>query len=470
MARTRAAGLSSRLAGAAFAIRRAFAEFLLVPTCIIVGFLLLAAGTHALDRGYIQLLQPARDSLTKYVFADVAGTRDLLATIAGALITVTTLTTTLLLIALQQSASSLTSQVYDQFLRRRNNQFSFGFFVGLSLYALVTLASVGPLNPVLGAALTFLLTIVALCLLLLLFYTTIDQMRPVVIMETIHNHILTARKTQTRFLRKVRRASCCDAPLRVPVAATTHGFVHRIDVEAIAAAATRASAEVEVVMQVCIGSFVAYRGVLAEVKAHTREDAIALGTVVEGAIEREPQRDIATDPLAGIQELENIAWTSISTALSNPDPGLLAIYSLRDVLARWSEVQDDPQDGHDGQRAPIVYADDVVASLMNAFESLAVSASESMQHQTYAAILRTFTVLFDRLPAEHQRRAEELILRTLPALGDHVLTAELNAALTGMIEALERARRVDTAAAVKTARDTLALSVGKLRSRATRAP
>jgi hypothetical protein len=45
-------------------------------------------------------------------------------------------------VALQQSAGAMTSEVFDQFLRRRINQVYFGVFVGLALDALLTLASV----------------------------------------------------------------------------------------------------------------------------------------------------------------------------------------------------------------------------------------------------------------------------------------------------------------------------------------
>jgi uncharacterized membrane protein len=86
------------------------------------------------------------------IFADAKATSDLLGTIASSIITVTSITISVLLLAVQQAAGSLTHQVFDQFLRRRQNQFHFGFFVGLALYTLVTLATVGEsFNPVLGA-------------------------------------------------------------------------------------------------------------------------------------------------------------------------------------------------------------------------------------------------------------------------------------------------------------------------------
>jgi hypothetical protein len=61
-------------------------------------------------------------------------------------------------------------------------------------------------------------------------------------------------------------------------------------------------------------------------------------------------------------------------------------------------------------------------------------------------------------------------LRTLAGLGDHVLTVELESALTSLVATLEHAGRLETAAAVRTALTTLAASNGVLNSRATRVP
>ncbi|MGH8522163.1 MAG: DUF2254 family protein [Gammaproteobacteria bacterium] len=118
-ARVNAEETESGLRAARDTIRHAFAEFLLFPTCIITAFLLLATLTSFIDRGNIVWLERIRSLLETYVFSDAKGTSELLSTVASGLITVTTLTTSLLLIALQQAASSLTHQVYDQYQRRR---------------------------------------------------------------------------------------------------------------------------------------------------------------------------------------------------------------------------------------------------------------------------------------------------------------------------------------------------------------
>ncbi len=137
-------------------LRRAFSEFLTLPTLLIGGFLLLAAGTYALDHTEVAALEPFRAWLKAHFFRDAKATSDLLGTIAGSLITVVSITFSLLLLAVQQSAAALTHEVFDQFLRRHINQIYFGFFVGLALYTLLVLATVAPsYNPIFGATLSF---------------------------------------------------------------------------------------------------------------------------------------------------------------------------------------------------------------------------------------------------------------------------------------------------------------------------
>lgn len=395
-------------------------------------------------------------------------TSSLLATISSGIITVTSITISLLLLALQQSASSFTSQVFDQFLRRPVNQFYFGFFVGLALYTLVILATVNdPFNPVFGATLALLLTVTALYLLILLLYTTVNQMRPVEIIELIHDRILEARERQLRLIRKTRRTSRYNGAVSMLVTAARHGSVTRIDIDAIGAVVKNTRDEVEIVLLVSIGSYVAFQDAIAEVKAQKSEDAVRIKNCVQDAVRLEVQRDIDTDPEYGIEQLATIAWTSISTSKSNPFPGLLTLHSLRNLLARWS-IEKDEDSGE--QPIPVVYTDNVFPRLMDAFESLAVVSSESMQHQIFTEVIHTFAVMFDRLPPEQQRRTERIVLCIISALGDHVLTAELDAALSALVCTLRASARFDTADAVQVAKDQLGFSIGKLNSRATRSP
>jgi len=115
-------------------VRRAFVEFLTIPTLVIGGFLLLSVVMFFIDGSYTAYGPDAQRGWGG-LFTDAQAARDFLGVIAGSIITVTSITLSLLLIAVQQGAASLTSLVFDQFLRRRTNQLYFGFFIGLALYS-----------------------------------------------------------------------------------------------------------------------------------------------------------------------------------------------------------------------------------------------------------------------------------------------------------------------------------------------
>ena len=449
-------------------VRQAFTSFLTVPTVVIVAFVLLAFGSYTLEKANTGWLRPALSYMEAHIFGNPEATGTLLSTIASGVITITSITFSLLLLALQQSAGSLTHQVFDQFLRRRSNQIYFGFFVGMTLYALITLATVDPpFNPVLGASLALVLVVVALYLLLLLIYSTISQMRPTEILKTIHDHTLRARERQLTLIGRTRRSSRLPEQGAIPVHARHDGFVLSIDLDAIAAGLRHVSAPVEIVFEVSIGSYVVYQDRIAEVRAERAGDVARVASCVERSTRLGRQRDLDNDPAYGIEQLATIAWRSISTSQQNPAPGIATINNLHDLLARWARAEDDEtQEG----RLPVVYPDNVMVRLFGAFESLAVVASESMQSQVYAEIVRTFALVFDRLPLPDQGRATDLLLRTIPGLGDHILTTDLDDALTSLTGALDRAGCLDVATAFRTARTELAQSIGTLNSRSTRVP
>jgi hypothetical protein len=450
--------------------RRAFVEFLKVPTFVIIGFLLLALVMYVLDAARIDDEGHVSRSMSGGLFSDIQATRDFLGVISGRIITVTSITLSLLLIAVQQGAASLTSLVFDQFLRRRLNQLYFGFFIGLALYSLVVLASTNSSHqPTYGVAVAGLLTVVALCMLILLIYTTIDQMRPAVIIKSIHDHTLLARRCQLELLSSTRRSPRLSGAASSCVAADRGGFLTRVDVAAIAKAA--ADAETEITIMAAIGDYVAFGELVAEIRTGSGHDLPSLQPVVRKAVALEEQRDLDTDPAFGVEQLATIGWTSISTAKSNPGPGVLAIWNLRDILARWLHSDHAFAAGKDGvadPSSPVIYFDNLPIQLMRAFESLAVVASESMQHQSAAEIYRTFATLYHRFPVALRRQADDLLLRSLSGLGDHILTTDLEAALSALSTALTAHGQSQCGAAVVAALDQLKQSIGHLNSRSTR--
>lgn len=447
------------------AFRRAFVQFLTIPSGVILVFLCLAAVTYFLDRLRIENDWPALFPGTH----DSA--RSFLGTIASGIITVTSITFSLLLLAVQQGAAALTSQVYDQFLRRRANQLYFGFFVGLALYCLVILATIHPdYTPNYGVALAFVLTIVALYMLILLIYTTIDQSRPVMVIAAIRDHALLARKLQqSDLLQATRGAGRLSAFTASTIEAEESGFLTWIDAKRMDKGAEKIGNEVEIVILKSIGDYVAFGDTIAEIRINGAEASSDLQNCVRSSLSLETQRDLETDPAYGIEQLETIGWTSISTAKSNPRPGLLCCWMLRDLMVRWYGNGHETDTGERSPSSVVIYRDSLPEVLMDALESLAVIASESMQHQTIAEIYSSFAESFERLPPALQARAASLLLRSLSALGDHVPTARLSDALSALATMLAKSGYRDAAQAIHTAHGRLMASAGRFHARSTRA-
>ena len=113
--------------------QRGIAEFLRMPLLITGLFCLAAIGVSLLDLG--EAIAPVRDVAEAVVPGK--GATDFVSAVATSLLTVTSITFSVLLLAVQQTASSLTTVVFDQFLRRASNRLYFGFFVGLTAFTFI---------------------------------------------------------------------------------------------------------------------------------------------------------------------------------------------------------------------------------------------------------------------------------------------------------------------------------------------
>lgn len=447
--------------------KRALSEFLAIPSIIVLAFLGLAIISFGLDRSAISWIESIQNFVSRYLFTSAQATSSFVGTLAGGAMTITSITISMLLLALQQSASSMGTRVFDQFVQRRRNQVFFGLFVGFALYTVIVLATTSEsFNPVISATLVLVFAALVLYLLVIMLYTTINQMRAEVIIESVHDETVRARQQQLSFIKRTRRSSRYQGVLSRTVKADQHGFVTHIDLSVIDQAIRAAWKEVEVVLEVSLGTFIARQDVLAVVKAATEEDAEKVSRAIPQALTLERQRSLQHDAAYGIEQLEMIGWTSISTANSQPEPGLLVLRYLRNILSQW--VAGEEQESS-LPPVPVVYRDNTLDRVMDTIASLAVVSSESMQFQNYAEVVRTIAMMFGRLPPDLQERAEKVVLRILSAMGDHVLTGELEETLLVLIETLETAGRFETAEAVRSACNQLAQSLGELNARSTRA-
>lgn len=448
-------------------VRRSLREFIGLPLAVVAAFLCLFALTCLLDEILWDRPGPAPLPWLAHLLGDTAAIASLLSTVASGMITVTSITFSLLLLAVQQTASTLSTHVYDQFIQRRSNKISFGFFVGLSVFVLLTLGSASPDHkPILGALVSLLMTGAALCMVVILIYSTIDQMRPHSVIAAIHGHTVEARITERDMITGTRRVLRNGLSWSQTVHTDAYGVVCGIDVPAIERSTAALDIDVEIIARV--GTNVAFRDPLYRLHAARPLAADGLAGLIDAvgaAITIESRRTIARDPGFGIEQLSSIAWTTASTSKQNPQPAILVCHRLRDIIARWSRADPIP----DRVTARVVYADRAVDDAILALAAIGVVASESMQNTLAAEIWRTLATLLDDVPAERLPALTDTARRLLSSLGDHVLTRDLEEALNRCRLSLDGRGQPEAAEEIRSAVAALAASIGVLNARGTRA-
>jgi uncharacterized membrane protein len=380
-------------------VRRAVREFALVPSLVVLAFLVLAIVSVLADEQHLPVLDSVRRA-TGHVIGDNAATTALQA-IATGLLTVTSITFSVLLLAAQQTASNLSPVVFDQFVRRRINQVLLGFFVGLCLFSYVVMAAHTKTPPVVGAAIAVLLTVVAMTLLLVLVYVTIDQMRPANVLRQIHHQTLGARRLQADLRRRTLREPTGHGRVTATYRSSATGYVTGIDLDRLAKALERAP-RAEIQLCVSLGRAVTYGDVLAVARDDDEDTARSLADEVRPAILLDRWRDISRDATTGVGEITNIAWTSGSTAKHSPQVARQGLDILKDLTARRLD-EEQPSAGPDGT-VRVVYPDTYLEQLLDSIFSMLVAAHESHQDLTAAGVLDTYRLLLPQTTGATRRR------------------------------------------------------------------
>ena len=433
-----------------YQVRESLSEFLAIPLAMLLGFLLLGLLSIALERANPAWLRPVRNYIGRILFPTPDTTAGFLGAVGGGLITMTSIIFSMLLLMLQQSASNMGNMIYDQFLNRRHNQIYVGVITGSVILALIELAAVSEtFNPILGAILVLLVVFISLGMIVFFLYSAINQMRPEFVVTSIKEQTVKARKDQLSFLNRTRRERQLEAEGKVEVQMTTSGYVNKIDLDHIETCLKDAPAEIEIVMHATEGTHVIYKQCVADVVSPSRKAARQVAEHLGPAFHFTQERNLAGDPAYGLQQLEMVAWTAMSTAKQNPETGLIVTRTLGDLMARWMEQE---RDLPEVEKLPVVYPDNAPGLLLASFASLAAVSAESKQEQNYAEVLTVLGLILPQLSPDLLERAEESIRRTLPVLEKQMLLRDLDNALLELAQTLEALGRKQTAARVYEAR------------------
>lgn len=313
---------------------RLWQPFWALPVAIVLGSIALGVALPEVDRG-------ASRSLPGLFNGGPSGARDLLGSIAGAMISVTGLVFSITIVVLQLASSQFTPRILQGFLANRTTQTTLGVFSASFVYALTVLravrgdgADVDVFVPQLAVTVAYLLVLAAVGV----FFAFINHITSSIQISNVISRI--GDDARQRIERTYNASSDPDepsptwtadhgtkkTPLRLP---ERHGVIIRVDFRQLCR--TAQDLQVVVSLQEPIGAFVAAGqpvGVVWTTRDLTEEDLKRIGK----AVGLGPQRTTEQDLAFSIRQLVDIAERALSPGINDPTTATQIIDELHGLL------------------------------------------------------------------------------------------------------------------------------------------
>jgi uncharacterized membrane protein len=400
------------------------------------------------------------------------GAREVLSTIASAMITIASLTFSVTIVALTLAAQQFGSRLLYNFMRDRANQFVLGVFVATFVYSILVLRMVeggesDAFVPQVSVTTALLLTLLSVGALIYFIHHTAEAIQADNVIEAVRQDLLDCAHAllpdgadASRREDEWAGAETMWQRLGENSAAVTargSGFLQAVDIESLAALAAETRGVFRLGKRP--GDFVMTGCELLRVSpAALLDDALA-GTLNKHFI-LGARRTLIQDIQLPFQQLVEVALRALSPGINDPHTAIRCIDRLGDMLGEVLRRGEPPAvvRDKDGGIRLILELVTFASILGTAFDEIRRQASANPT--VVARLLDTLLVLLDLAPTEAQRQAIGLQARLAyaQAIGQAGTEVE-RAALESRMRAI-RARGAQTdggrsrAAAAQT-RDTV---------------
>jgi uncharacterized membrane protein len=333
-------------------------SFLFIPAVLVILFVAFAFGAIAVDAsgrstGLVEagwLLSMTPD-----------GARQLVSTIAGATITVTSLVFSLTLVTLTLASSQLGPRLIGSFMSDRLIQLALGLFVGVFVFALLVLAAISSqvgqtLVPSLSISLSVLLAIVCFLALIVFIHHVARFIQADNVVARIGRDLIRAIDASAHasfgneLVDDVRAAGApAFAEDAVLLTAPDSGYVQAIDYDHAASCAEQN--DVVIVIDVRPGQFLIGGQIIGRVGpgAKSGDDIVAgiLKAIVLGQ-----ERTMAQDLEFAFRAIVEVAVRALSPGVNDPNTAIACINQLGGALAVVLEDEAVPNCRADGDGRP----------------------------------------------------------------------------------------------------------------------
>jgi uncharacterized membrane protein len=261
------------------------------------------------------------------------GARSLLATIAGAMISVTGLVFSITMVILQLASSQFTPRILGTFLESRVVQVTLGVFTGSFIYALTVLRAVrgadDDIVPGTAVTLAFLYVLVAVGMFLAFIHHITRSVQVSQVMTHVRRRTLATADRLTGTETTPSWSPRPDTPRSELVLDGRCGYVTVLDSTLLVkrAAALGVVAELDLTM----GDFLAAGQVVGRAWGRADLDEKQVSSLT-AALHVGEERSFVADPGFGVRQLLDIAERALSTGVNDPTTAIQAVNELHVVL------------------------------------------------------------------------------------------------------------------------------------------
>lgn len=356
-----------------------FIPLLIVSAALALAALAVEADAHIKDA----LLR----SFPRLFGVGAEGSRAMLSTIAGSIMTVAGVSFSITIAALAQASSQYTPRILRNFMSDRANQVVLGVFVGIFAYCLVVLRTIRESDgilfiPSIAVLLGVALALVGVAFFVFFIHHIANSLQASMIIDSIRRE--TTRTIEHIFPEELGEGHSDegdeeeDAPAveearfrAIPARGT--GYIQRVDEEGILRLACEHRLLVR--MEKAIGDFVIEGTPIASV-AHGADLHVDVTKAISALYSIDRYRTVDQDPSFGIQQIVDIALKALSPGINDTTTAVTCVDYLSAILgqaSRRTPVSPFRFDG--GELRVIARVPTFEAMLSDAFDPVRRSAS-----------------------------------------------------------------------------------------------
>jgi len=277
---------------------------------------------------------------------DVDSSRQVLATIAGGMITIAGVSFSIVVVALVLASNQFSPRVLRNFTSDRVVQTVIGAFIATFLYAVLVMRGLRsgtgdgpPYVPAISVFLAIVFAVVSLGAFVYFIHHISQSIQVSRIVSNVSERTAAAIESMFEHDRAPTgparsRSAVLPPPAPCLVSAESEGYVTRVDEEGL----VRAAVEIDTVIESIVGpgDFVASGAPLALARRRP-DDPESFADRVRGAFVVGPRRTIASDPSLGFRELVDVAIKALSPGINDPHTACHCIDYLGSLLRRMAD-------------------------------------------------------------------------------------------------------------------------------------